>query len=81
MGFHFGNFVHTPNGRAIMSILLGFGLATLFRSVCKGRHCLVFHSAPNEDIKDKIYQFDDKCYSYKLKNVSCDQPNKKVVLI
>ena len=71
MGFRLGNFVHTENGRAIMSILLGFGLATLFRSVCKGHHCYMFHSAPTNEIQDKIFKFEDKCYKYHLRNASC----------
>ena len=32
---HLGKFVHTETGKYLMSILLGFGLASLFRTVCK----------------------------------------------
>jgi hypothetical protein len=81
MGFRLGNFVHTENGRAIMSILLGFGLATLFREVCKGRNCITFHSAPIEETKDKIFKFEDKCYAYQLQSTSCSkQTGKKTVM-
>ena len=81
MGFHFGNFVHTENGRAIMSILLGFGLATLFRSVCKGRNCYSFHSVSKDEIDDKIFKFNEKCYKYHLRNSSCLTKGKKIVSI
>ena len=35
MSLHLGKFVHSERGKIIMSILLGFGLASLFRKVCK----------------------------------------------
>lgn len=75
----FGKFVHTRNGRIIMSILLGFGLATLFRQVCEGRDCYSFKAPPLEDIEDKIYSYDGKCYKYDVKNTACKQGGKKVV--
>ena len=37
MGVNFGKFVHTETGRRLMSMLLGFGLASLFRTVCKAK--------------------------------------------
>ena len=73
------NFVHTENGRAIMSILLGFGLATFFRAVCKGHNCYTFHSAPTENVHEKIFKFNDKCYTYQLRSSSCSASGKKVV--
>jgi hypothetical protein len=78
MGFHLGKFVHTENGKILMSILLGFGLATLFREVCKGRNCIIFHSVSLEETKGKIYKYDNKCYKYEIKNEKCD-PTKKIV--
>ena len=61
MAIHFGKFVHTQNGKIIMSMLLGLGLASLFRSVCKGKNCLVFHAPPLDQFKDKIYKNGNKC--------------------
>ena len=34
--------IYSDIGRIIISILLGLGLATLFRKVCNDRNCLVF---------------------------------------
>ena len=78
MGFHLGKFVHTENGKFLMSVLLGFGLATLFREVCKGRNCITFHSVSLDETKGKIYQYDNKCYKYDIKKAKCDT-NKKIV--
>ena len=71
MPLHLSRFVNSEKGKIIMSILLGFGLASLFRSVCKDKDCVLFHAPPLEEIKDKIYK-------YTTKSVSCDK-NKKII--
>ena len=55
---------HTYTGRIIMSVLLGFGLASMFREICKGNNCLKFKSPNNEKLKDTIYSHGDKCYKF-----------------
>jgi hypothetical protein len=71
-------FVHTATGKLIMSILLGFGLASLFRTVCKGKDCLIFHAPPLDDFKDKIYKHGDKCFKYTPVATKCLK-NSKIV--
>jgi hypothetical protein len=78
MAIHLSRFIHTENGRMIMSILLGFGLASLFRAVCKDKDCIIFNAPPLEKINDKIYKYDNKCYKYSTKSVTCDK-NKKII--
>ncbi len=78
MGIHFGKFVHTETGKIIMSILLGFGLASLFRNVCKDKDCLLFYAPPLEKIKDKIYKSGDKCVKYSPVSTKCDSNMKTV---
>jgi hypothetical protein len=75
---HFGKFVHTQTGKYVMSVLLGFGLATLFRTVCKGKNCIVFHAPPLVEIEDKVYKHDNKCYKYTLNPTKCDK-SKRIV--
>ena len=75
---YLGRFVHTETGKIIMSILLGFGLASLFRTVCKDRDCIIFHAPPLDKIQDKIYKNGDKCYKYTPVATKCD-PNVKIV--
>ena len=50
-------------GSIIISIILGFGLACLFRQTCVGDQCIIIKS-PAVDTT-KIYGFDNKCYKYK----------------
>jgi hypothetical protein len=64
MSINFGKFVHTQTGKYLMSILLGFGLASLFRTVCKDKNCLIFHAPPLDQFKDKIYKSNGKCVKY-----------------
>ena len=73
-------FVHSNTGKIIMSILLGIGLATFFRAVCKGKHCRVIASPPIDEIDGKTYKFDNKCYTFEKNPISCTN-NKKTVKI
>ena len=65
-------------GKIFMSVLLGLGLATLFRKVCKNRDCIVFYAPDIDKIKGQIFKFNDKCYTFKEKITKC-KPNKKIV--
>jgi hypothetical protein len=71
-------FVHSDTGKIVMSILLGVGLSTLFRAVCKGKRCRVLAAPPIEEIDNQIYKFDGKCYKMEKNAVKCD--NKKTIL-
>lgn len=77
---HLDKFVHSSTGRIIMSILLGIGLATLFRAACKGQNCRIISAPPLEELEDQIYKFDDKCYKLEKNTINCDK-NKKTVII
>jgi len=78
MGVYLGRFVHTETGKIIMSILLGFGLASLFRTVCKDKDCLIFHAPPLDKFQDKIYKTGTKCYKYTPVATKCNV-NAKIV--
>ena len=50
---HMSKFVHSSTGKYIMSIILGIGLATLFRQACKGSNCMVKQAPPLEEIRKR----------------------------
>ena len=75
---YLGRFVHTESGKLIMSILLGFGLASLFRTVCKNKNCMIFHAPPIEELKDKIYKNNGKCVKYTQVATKCVSGAKTV---
>lgn len=70
--------IYSDVGRIVISIILGLGLATLFRRVCRERNCLVFHAPQMNKIKGQIFKFKDKCYQFKEEIEKCDD-NKKIV--
>ena len=61
---------YTPNGQIFVSIILGLGLAMLFRKVCKDRKCIVITAPPPEHMK-YIYEFEGECYKYTPKATKC----------
>ena len=63
-----------------ISILLGLGLATLFRKVCKDKNCVIFHGPVLSELEDKVYKYGDKCYKYTATPAKCDK-KKKIVEI
>jgi len=75
---HLSKFLHTSSGRILMSIILGFGLASLFRTVCKDKNCLIFQAPPLDEIDGKIYKYQDKCYKYNSVSTKCN-PTKESV--
>ena len=70
--------IYSDVGRIVISIILGLGLATLFRRVCRERNCLVFHAPQMNKIKGQIFTFKDKCYQFEEEIEKCDD-NKKIV--
>ena len=75
---HLSKFIETSTGKFLMSILLGFGLATLFRKVCKGKECIVYYAPPINEIENKIYKFDYICYKFEKNATTCNS-KKKIV--
>jgi len=78
MVMHLGKFVHTETGKILMSILLGFGLASLFRTICKNKECQIFRAPPLEQFNDKIYKSDGKCVKYSYVTTKCN-PRSKII--
>ena len=62
----------------VISIILGFGLATLFRKVCNERNCLLFKAPKIKNIEEKTYKVDNTCYKVKHKQVQYNNSKKEV---
>ena len=66
-------------GRQFISILLGIGLAAMFRSSCTDKKCITFKGPVISEVDGKTYQFgDSECSKFKLVPVQRD-PAKKVI--
>ncbi len=73
---HLSKFFHTTTGKYLMSIILGLGLASLFRKVCKDKNCLLIQAPPLDEIQNQVYKYDNKCYKYNPVAVKCDSTKK-----
>jgi hypothetical protein len=71
-------FLKSKYGKFLLAIILGFGLSTLFRKTCKDKKCMKFKGPTLEEIQEKTYEYDKKCYQFDTKAVSCN-PVKRIV--
>ena len=50
----------TPMGKKVASVILGIGLATMFRRICNNSKCLVI-KGPKNDQLNHYYRIDKTC--------------------
>lgn len=75
------NLLYTNNGKIIISIIFGLGLASIFRKICEKKECYEFIGPKQNEIRNKIFSYDqqnNECYKVVEKNTKCDS-NKKIV--
>jgi hypothetical protein len=75
---NFKRLLNTPVGRNIVSILLGIGLATLFRRACTDKNCIVFNGPVISEIEGKTFKHGEKCYKYSTVSEKCDSMKRVV---
>lgn len=71
--------LHSYKGQVLVSIILGLGLASLFRRVCNERNCLVFKAPSFDEVTKNTYTYGDKCYTFKAKTEKCGTAQKQVL--
>ena len=69
---NFKRLLNTELGRIFISVLLGLGIATMFRKVCKDKNCMVFSGPIISELDDKIYKYGNKCYTYNVVPDKCN---------
>jgi hypothetical protein len=60
-----------PGIPTLISAILGFGLAALFRPMCEGPDCIIVRGPPVNDIRGAVYQFGERCVEFITKPVEC----------
>lgn len=78
MSFNITRLLNTKLGQIFISVLMGLGLATLFRKACKGNSCITFNGPVISEVDGKTYKFGDYCYHYELFPAKCDPMRKTV---
>lgn len=69
--FDFQAVIKTPGLPTLISFIIGFGLACVFRPMCKGPDCLIIRGPPVKDIQGSVYQFGNKCVEFTPKALEC----------
>lgn len=64
--------VKSRGGGIMVSVVLGLGLATVFRRACVGGSCYVVRGPAVDHVTGHVWQVDDKCYRYVPEPAECD---------
>jgi hypothetical protein len=75
----FAALMDKPEFATMVSLILGFGLAAIFRPLCKGPDCLVIRGPPVSELRGAVYQFGSKCVEFDAKAIECPKGGKEVV--
>jgi hypothetical protein len=67
----FKELMNKASGQVVISIILGFGLATMFKKVCKGKNCFVIKGPNPREISQYYYKIADRCYKYTPEVTPC----------
>ena len=68
--------LNTERGRMFISILLGLGLASLFRKACKKQECITFKHPDINEVNGKVFKSRNKCYKYTVEQDNCNLGKK-----
>lgn len=68
-----------PIAATVISALIGFGIAAMFRPLCKGPECVILRGPPVDELRNAVYQFGSKCVEFKTKAVECPKKGKPIV--
>ena len=75
---HIHRLLYSKHSSLIISILIGFGFATMFRKECKEQACIVFKGAPFKKLKNNVFLHNNTCHKFTPSSVSCDDTKKHI---
>lgn len=70
--------IKTEIGQNVVSIILGIGLASLFRKACQEKRCLKFKAPALSSVKNNTFEHNQKCYKFRERTTTCDSKLKTV---
>jgi hypothetical protein len=76
--FNWLSIMEVPGLATLVSLVLGFGLAAVFRPLCKGPDCVVLRGPPVNKIRGAVYQYGSKCVEFNAKPVECPKQGEVV---
>lgn len=60
-------------GSIVISIILGLGLAAMFRKACKDNRCIMIKGPKMEDVDKYYYKINSDCYKYSPVITECNE--------
>jgi len=75
---------YSETGRIFLSILLGLGIASLFRKICTSKNCYNFTGPEQKELNKKIFSFDsnnDKCFKVNQEITNCNNNNTNTKIL
>lgn len=69
-----------PIAATMISALIGFGIAAMFRPLCKGPECVILRGPPVDELRNAVYQFGSKCVEFQTKAVECPKKGSKPIV-
>tara|TARA_B100000927_G_scaffold277141_1_gene258507 strand:+ start:41 stop:280 length:240 start_codon:yes stop_codon:yes gene_type:complete len=70
----------SATGIKLFSIILGLGIAGLFKMSCDSRSCIVY-KGPEFNDKNKMIKYNDKCYNVKEKIIDCKESKGETIFL
>jgi hypothetical protein len=64
-------FFETPQFRFFFSMIVGVGIMSLFRPLCKGTDCQIVKAPPPHEVEKTTYKIGNKCYQFKTTPLEC----------
>ena len=77
----FLNIMNRPIVATVISALIGFGIAAMFRPLCKGPECVILRGPPVNEMRDTVYQFGSKCIEFKTKTIECPKKGSNIPIV
>jgi hypothetical protein len=71
----------SSGGMKLFSIMLGLGVAGLFKMSCDSRSCLVFKGPIFDDEDKKKVKYNEKCYQVREKMIPCENKKGKMIYL
>jgi hypothetical protein len=72
-------YMENPWLAGFLSFLIGFGVAAMFRPMCRGADCIVLNGPPVRDVIDKVFQMGERCVEFTTEVTDCPTDGSEVV--
>lgn len=72
-------YMENPWLAGILSFVIGFGVAAMFRPMCRGADCIILNGPPVRDVIDKVFQMGERCVEFTTEVTDCPKDDSEVV--